>query len=304
MGRTFSVAAWGPDSVQLARAVAQAFDSVHLVDSLLTLENDSSELSRLNRSAGSGALCVSSTLAALMRKALAVARLSGGAFDPTGKSYRGVNFDSAERTVTLRRGLTLDFTALARGYALDRALLPLTGVADSAVLDFGGQYLVRSLAPVEGQRSGRRVGVVDPDNSLASVATIELGPGTWSVSTMSAVEQAGEIVDPRSGQPATRVRAVTTVAHDGLTAGVWSAAFYVLGCDSALALAPSIGGMGVVCADRRVRWTPNLDGRVLVTTDSGGPAATGPAPAPGRALPAAGAPSGSTKPEGSPDSSR
>ena len=84
-----------------------------------------------------------------VRFALAVAEETGGAFDPTvgdrmeargfdrehrtgrvvpatiapdaGVSYRDVQLDSAHQTITLRRPLTLDLGAVAKGLAIDAA---------------------------------------------------------------------------------------------------------------------------------------------------------------------------------------
>jgi thiamine biosynthesis lipoprotein ApbE len=202
--------------------------------------------------------------------------------------------DSLRRLVTLRTGLRLESDRTAQGRALDRALEALRGAADSAILSIGGQYLIMAAGT-------RRVGIADPDNSLRVLAWLTVPPGVWAVSTMSLAEQSDPIVDPRTGRPADRVRAVTTLAPAAAAAGAWSTAFYVVGCDGALALAASTG-VGVLCADDRVRWSQNLDGRVAVTTDSA--AETAPVPAPARAPAAAAATSGSTTPAGRPDSSR
>jgi thiamine biosynthesis lipoprotein ApbE len=202
--------------------------------------------------------------------------------------------DSLRRKVALRTGLKVDSARAVQGRALDRALDVLRGPADSAILTFGGQYLILATG-------SRRVGIADPDNSLEILAWLTVPPGTWSVSTLSLAEQSDPVIDPRTGKPADRVRAVTVLAPAAAAAGAWSTAFYVLGCDGALVLAEGVG-VGVLCADDRVRWSPNLAGRVAVTTDSA--AATAPAPARARA-PAAGAgASGSRAPAARPDSSR
>jgi len=304
MGGIFSVAAWGRDSATLAQGADHALDSVRLVDSLLSRYSEFSEVARVNRRGeGRG---ISAAFATVLGQALEVARRSHGAFDPTRQDWQGVTFDRARGTVVLRRGLALDFGGIAEGYALDRALLALRAVADSVLLNLGGQYLIMTTAATtSAPRAGRQVGVPDPDNTLRVIALIEIPPGIWSVRTLSPVDQPAPIVDPRSRKPAVRARSVTTVARDGMTAEAWSNAFFVLGCDSALALAPQLGTppVGVLCIDDRVRWSPDLEGRVVRLTDSAGSAGTAPAPAPGPAPAGAAAPSGSTTRQ-APDSSR
>jgi thiamine biosynthesis lipoprotein len=270
MGTMMSAAAWGggADSTRLDRALEAARDSVERLDSLLSTYRDDSEMARINHRRGGP---VTPTFAAVLREALAVARASGGAFDPTKRNWHGVAFDSTRGTVRLAPGLQLDFGGIGKGYALDRAALALAGLADSALLDLGGQFLW------VGPRATRRiVGIADPENSLRALAAVELRGG--SVSTSSQGEQPGHIVDPRTGVPARRARSVTVLASSGMAADAWSTAFFVLGCDSALALAPRLGPdrwrVSVVCADAGgIRWTADLDGRVLLPTGRGAAAA-------------------------------
>jgi len=275
MGTMMSAAAWGPDSARLDRALDAVRDSVARIDSLLSTYRDDSEISRINRGRGTrDGGRMTPAFAAVLREALAVAAASAGAFDPTKRNWRGVRFDSARGTVRLARGLELDFGGIAKGYALDRAALALAGVADSALLDLGGQFLWIGPTP---QATSRTVGIADPDNSLRVLAAVEMRGG--SVSTSSQAEPPGHIVDPRARRPANRARSVTVLASTGMTADAWSTAFFVLGCDSALALAPRLERwrVSVICADSAgVRWTPDLEKRVLLPTAPAGP----PAPAP------------------------
>jgi thiamine biosynthesis lipoprotein len=219
---------------------------------------------------------VSDAFGAVLAAALGVARVSGGAFDPTLRDWRAVDFDSAAGTVRLRRGARLDFGGIAKGYALDRAALALEGVADSAVLDLGGQLLVLSGAcnvqpatcnEAEGRGGGWPIGISDPDHPLEVLALIEIPSGHFSVSTSSQSEQHGHLRDPRTGRPADRARSVTVVARTGMAADAWSTALFVLGCDSGLTLAERVG-VSAVCADGATRWTRELDGRVSLPTDS------------------------------------
>ncbi|MBI1967744.1 MAG: FAD:protein FMN transferase, partial [Gemmatimonadetes bacterium] len=100
-------------------------------------------------------------------------------------------------------------------------------------------------------------------------------------------------------------RSVTVVAPAGIAADAWSTAFFVLGCDRALALAAGLRGLDVVCVDSGVRWSAGLDGRVALATASSyraDSAARGTGRAPVRAR-APGSP-GSRHRSSDPDSSR
>jgi thiamine biosynthesis lipoprotein ApbE len=156
--------------------------------------------------------------------------------------------DSVRREIRRRTGVALLSDSIAPGYALDRALLALGDVVDSALLDVGGQYAW--VGPV-GRPTHRAVGIPDPDNTLRSLAVVDLQGG--SVRTQSQR-------NARHGA----ARSVTVLADDGLTANAWAAAFLTLGCDRALTLARD---MHVVCADSAgVRWATGLQNRVSLPT--------------------------------------
>ncbi len=148
------------------------------------------------------------------------------------------------RAIRRRTGVALSVDSIASGYALDRAALALRGVVDSALLDVGGQYYW--VGPAE-HPTHRAVGVPDPDNTLRTIAVVDLQDG--SVRTAS-----------QRNAPRGSARAVTVLAGDGLTASAWAAALLQLGCDRALPLAQ---GMHAICADSAgVRWATGLQNRV------------------------------------------
>jgi thiamine biosynthesis lipoprotein ApbE len=155
--------------------------------------------------------------------------------------------DSLRREIRRRTGIALIADSLAPGYALDRAILALEGSheVDSALLDVGGQY------SWVGPATHRAVGVPDPDNTLRTIAVVDLQGG--SVRTQS-----------QRNAPHGAARSVTVLADDGLTANAWAAAFLALGCDRALPLARD---MHALCADSTgVRWATGLQNRVSLPT--------------------------------------
>ena len=196
-----------------------------------------------------------------------VARALGAAHDSVDRvdslvqhGVRIAAIDSMRREIRRQTGVVLPADTIAPGYALDRAALALIGVVDSALLDLGGQYYW--VGPLAGTGSGsgarahpthRAVGIGDPDNTLRTVAVVDLQDG--SIKTAS-----------RRNAPKGSARAVTVLAADGLTANSWAAAFLQVGCDRALSLARE-GGMHVLCADSTgVRWATGLQNRVSLPT--------------------------------------
>jgi len=172
----------------------------------------------------------------------------GRALDALGDSveqWRAVGFDSLRREILRRTGVRVDTEVFARGYALDRAALALARVADSALVDLGGQFFW-----VGRSATARRVGIADPQHSLVAIAAVEMRGGSVSTSTQGTVS-------------------VTVLAPSGVAAAGWSAALVTLGCDRAL----DDGGaaqVSVVCADSSgVRWSADLEGRVDLPTVGG-----------------------------------
>jgi hypothetical protein len=126
-------------------------------------------------------------------------------------------------------------------HVLDLAVPVLAQAADSALLDLGGLFLWM------GPATNRTVGIADPGSSLNPVAHVQLRTG--AVSTVSGRAER---------------RSVTVLAPTAFQASAWSSALFSLGCDKALAQAAR-RGISVVCVDSAgVRWSPDLENRVLL----------------------------------------
>jgi thiamine biosynthesis lipoprotein ApbE len=165
--------------------------------------------------------------------------------------------DSARAEVRERSGVALPPDSVAIGYALDRAALALTP-ADSALLTLDDAFRWIGAASRSTHRS---VGIPDPDNTLHSLGAVEM----WSGAVRSRSQR-----DARGAA----VKSVTVLAATAILADAWTAAFMVVGCDSALALAPKLARpesrVSVVCADSAgVRSTTDLGQRFRVARSTG-----------------------------------
>lgn len=256
------IEATGRDHGSTENAVARAFEAVEETDRRLSNWKADSELSRANRAAGKVSLSPA-TWRSLFR-AMAMARETDGAFDPTvgvrtgfrTAGWSSVLLDASSRTLSYRgpRG-AIDSGAFGKGDALDRAVRELRrgGVTQSR-LNFGGQISVLGeeaddVSVAEPRAGSRRV--------LCSFAVREA-----SVSTSGVSESPGHIVDPRSGEPVAFRGSVTVVADTGFRADALSTALFVLGPDAGLRFAdrrgiaalyaiPGRGGRWTLAASRR-----------------------------------------------------
>jgi thiamine biosynthesis lipoprotein len=257
------------DTARTGEALEAALDTVAALERRLTNWSEASELSRLN-AAGGGT--VSEPLFAVLDSALALAALTGGAFDPTVESlalawdlrgsgripsaaalaaarsavgWRRVTLDRARSHVELH-GARLDLGGIGKGFALDRAagVIAARGIED-ATLDAGGQRLRMSPAPSS-------VWVAHPERRDDPAVCLVLGAGSLSTSAQAERSLAvggtrvGHILDPRTGRPVRARASVSVFAGSGTRADALSTALLVMGHDAARGFAARHSELGVL----------------------------------------------------------
>ncbi len=187
------------------------------LDALLSTFKPDSEVSRLNRAAGSGPIAVSSDLWNVLQASSEVWSASGGAFDPSyassprARGFGRVALDAARHTAALPPGARLDFGGIGKGYALDAAAAVLRARGQRrALLNFGGQLLALGAWDVR-----------------AGSETVHLQDE--SVSGSGESERPGHIVDPATGRPVRGRASVFVILPSATLADAWSTALYVRG---------------------------------------------------------------------------
>jgi thiamine biosynthesis lipoprotein len=202
-----------------------------------------------------------------VRFALKVANETDGAFDPTvgsrmsargynrhyrtgatidapgaeGASFRDVVLDANHQTILLRRPLTLDLGAVAKGLAVDAAACELQPFRDFCIdaggdLYFGGCNL-----------AGKpwRVGIRHPRSREAVVDRFEVTD--CAVCTSGDYERGAHILDPRDAAPtARRLASATVMAPTAMLADALATAAFVLGPEHGIALLDRMGVQGLL----------------------------------------------------------
>ncbi len=268
-----------------ATALEAALDSVAALESRLSNGRESSELSRLNATGVSE--FASAPLVAVLDSALALAALTGGAFDPTVEPLtRAWDLRGEGRVPTARAkaealahvdwrrvhtsdgrvrldGAQLDLGGIGKGFALDRAAAVLRdhGLAD-ATLDAGGQLLELGAAPCSAW-------VAHPSRRDEPAVRVVFRGGSLSTSSQSerwvraAGRRLGHILDTRSGTPLETRASVSVWAASGTRADALSTALLVMGRDAAGAFAAEHRDIGLLWLEpfgRRARaYAWNLD---------------------------------------------
>ena len=238
MATRFEIVLHGDDSVALRAAGEEALDEIDRIEAQLSLYRASSEVARLNREAHVQPIRVTPALFHLLEQARELSHETNGAFDVTiaplvrcwgfmnnagampaptdveaaraKVGMQWVELDPANFTVRFaREGVMLDFGAIGKGYAVDRAvdLLREAGVA-SALIHGGTSTTVALGRQPDGARW--KVAITDPNNDANAVplAVVELEDESLSVSAAwgrafrAGEKTYGHIMDPRTGAPA------------------------------------------------------------------------------------------------------
>lgn len=153
----------------------------------------------------------------------------------------------SQNNIRLPLGFSLDYGAIGKGIACDRAVDILKNEpVEGAIISVGGSVVTYGNKP---DKTPWKVAVADPDRPADYVGVVSL-QGNHYISTSGDYEKYitaedgsryCHILDPATGQPACRdsVRSVTIVADSGLDADALSTACFVLGEKEGLKLADS-----------------------------------------------------------------
>ena len=297
MGSPLRLTLGGPPARSLTPSEAvvawsTVVDEFEAAEVTLSRFRDDSELTLLNRRAGTG---MATPVSTRLRQALVAAdrarRITGGRFDPRVLTdldrlgYRGAPLGGAQasaggtRTPRVARsgsyepvvelvgrdaiaiGQPIDLGGIGKGLTLRRAVARLTdlGVAD-LLLEAGGDLVAIGRAP-----GGEpwQVAIEDPAGGEAPSAVI--GAGGLAVATSSTRihrwlvdgRSVHHLLDPRTGEPADGgLAAVSVAGPDPAWAEVWSKALF-LGGLPAIAGEASSSGLAV--------WWVAVDGTLAMT---------------------------------------
>jgi thiamine biosynthesis lipoprotein len=292
MGSSMRLSAVGTDQALLERALIAAEAELRRVEDLCT-EWRPSPLTEVNLAAGTGAVPVDRELAEVVQRALLVAQLTGGAFDPTwrgvgklwnlradppvvpdesailaalpfvGYAHVVVDVESQPATVTLPAGFELGLGGIAQGYGADRAMAVLVehGV-EHAIVDVSGDLKLLGrhfdepweIAISHPRRRGEVMAVLRVSNTCIVTS------GDYERFAEIDGQRYHHIIDPHTGRPSTGCMSATVVGPDATVCDGLATALCVMGPDQGLALIESSGAYQAICVgvDGNVRATEGL----------------------------------------------
>ncbi|MDO8689556.1 MAG: FAD:protein FMN transferase [Dehalococcoidia bacterium] len=259
---------------ECAERVNHAFDWFGRVEQCCSRFEEQSELRGLSARIGVP-VRVSSLLYSVIEFALAVARASNGAFDPTighsmeksgfdrnyrteqrtasridspaQCSYRDVILDPKNSTVALLRPMVLDLGAVAKGFATDLAAAEISCFKDYSI-DAGGDVLVRGR---NSEGAPWRIGIAHPRCPDELLCTLHVSDA--AVCTSGDYERprpdgnvGHHIIEPGTGLSPSEVASVTAVAPTAMLADALSTAAFVLGPTRGVNLLECYGVEGLI----------------------------------------------------------
>lgn len=282
MGTTWSVklvAEPGCELHVLQQAIEEELDRV--IAQMSTWKADS-DLSRFNRAPAGSWHTLPEEFLTVLGCALHVARESNGAYDPTAgalvnawgfgpsRRYSETGFtpptqqqldearaccgwqriviDAVPRRVFQPGGIYIDFSAIAKGFAVDQVVRRLRrGGIDSVLVEIGGELRGTGTRP-DGQPWW--VTLEQPDASRQAAVETVAALYDWSIATSGDYRRFFEAhgarhshtIDPRTGLPIDNGLASVTILHrDCMLADAWSTAIGVMGVEEGIVLANRLG---------------------------------------------------------------
>lgn len=274
MASPCSVQIDGQDEAAMRKAAAQAIAEVRRIEQKFSRYTADSIVSRINRSAGRGAVPVDAETSGLLDFAHALWQLSGGLFDITsGVLRRAWDFKSGQlpepqvlQTVLgqigwqhverqdgqvrlARSGMELDFGGFGKEYAADRAAAVLQSHGLShALVNLGGDLHAlggRGLPELQGAPWQVHIQHPRADRDLAHAALAVLPLERGGLATSGDYERffihAGKrychVLNPHTGWPVSHWQSVSVVAANTAAAGALSTIAMLKGADAVAWLA-------------------------------------------------------------------
>ncbi|MBX4259248.1 FAD:protein FMN transferase [Clostridium estertheticum] len=284
-------------------ATALVLKRISNIESKMSVNIKTSEISKLNAKAGISGQKLSEDTYSVIEKSVQYSKLTGGALDATIEpivglwgigtdkerlpskteisdklklvNYKDIVLDKKNSTVKLKRtNQAIDLGAIAKGYTADEVKkVLLNNKISSAIINLGGNVYAIGKNP-----NGKdwNVGIQNPLSTRGEYL------GTISVTDKSIVTSGNyerffikdgiryhHIFDPKTGYPAKQSLISTTIVSDkSIDGDALSTSTYIMGLDKGLKLVESIKGVEAifVTKDKKVYVTPGLKDNFKLTS--------------------------------------
>ena len=275
----------GLDQKRLLPLIEADFEAIN--QGMSTWRQDS-EISRFN-SGAVGAYRFGPQSVEVIKRSLEMARHTQGAFDPTVAplirlwgfgakalkepptpelldatrqrvGYEKISWNNEGKLIKKQAGLSLDLSAIAKGYAVDRvaAIVRAQG-AQHGMVEIGGEVVAWGSraqggpwklavdAPVDNAEPGQRFAAIVKLMNKAMATS-----GDYRQFRIENGRRVQHIIDPRTGVPVEHgLASVTVVAQDCITADAYATALMVMGVEAGVALINSVPRVDALFLERQ-----------------------------------------------------
>ena len=266
MATRFEIVLHGENPVALRAAGEEALDEIERLEAMLSLYRPASEVARLNACAGREAVSVSPELLRLLAQAQQLSTETGGAFDltiaplmrcwgfmggtghqPTPEDLEAARANVGMNLVQLnprdftvrfaREGVMLDFGAIGKGYAVERAVEILREAGVGSALVHGGTSTACAVGHPP-DATAWKIALERPAQDASSPALLAVVPlcdeafsvsAVWGKSFQSGDKIYGHVMDPRTGRPVAHALLAAVVLPSATETDALSTALIVLG---------------------------------------------------------------------------
>ena len=282
LGSPLEITVVAKDTIQGNQYIDLAITEVKRIEYLISDWIPSTQISQVNKNAGSKPVKVDKEVFDLVGRAIKVSQITSGAFDisyasmdkiwkfdgsmkamPTEEAikksvskigYKNIILDSKEQTIFLKNeGMKLGLGGIGQGYIADKVKeLLFSKGCNSGIVNVSGDINAWGR-----QQDGNpwTVGIVNPLNKNKVFATFPLED--------SAVETSGNyekyvifngiryshIIDPRTGYPAQGVVSVSVFAKQTEIADALATGIFVMGVDVGIDLVNQLKGVECIMVD-------------------------------------------------------
>lgn len=288
---------------RLAESAAQAAaDEIRAVESATSAKTDSSDIGRVNVSAGKGPVKIGERAKTVLSRSIFWAKRTDGAFDPSvgpvvslwkigapnarvpekqeikealkHVAYGKILLSGDE--VSIPENFAIDLGAIAKGYAADRSSEIMRGMGvKSGIVDIGGNVVVWGK---KDRDSEWKVGIQHPQKERGNIIGFIKTDRPLSIVTSGTYERFYEkdgvryhhIFDPATGFPSSSgLLSVTVVTDSSMDGDALSTALFVMGLEKASAFLEKNGDIEALL----VSASDNKDGEngEITVYSTGGP---------------------------------
>ncbi|MBT3924025.1 MAG: FAD:protein FMN transferase [Nitrospina sp.] len=291
MGTLVNISIYEKDNDLAQRATQKAFNEIERMEKLMSTHFPNSEISKINASAGFQPVPVSPEVLEVIGRALYWSEKTNGALDisigpvqelwafdgdqpslPDKNSieqklskvdYRKIQIKN-ETVFLMEKGMRLHLGAIAKGYAVDRAIKILTeSNIHHALINAGGDLKTLGRRP---DQTAWKIGIQHPrkpESILASFSLTEKAVAT-SGDYQKYFDHEGvryhHVLNPKTGNPVPGAMSATVLTNTVMDADALSTALFVMGAKKGLAFIDSLADTEGLIVDQNT--SPHLSKRM------------------------------------------